>query len=201
MRILFALFLTFDLFAQIGTGQWRLHVPNKNALDVVVGNNSVYTAFGEGLMEYDISTSETSLWTDVNFLSDVSLTCLEYEKTNNSLYIGYENGNIDLIKNNTVINVPAIRLAQIIGSKRINKIVSFQNYIYFATGFSIIKFDPVKIEVRDTYYPTNGSTPIIDIAFRNDSIYALTSSMMLRGLLKNTALADSSQWKIDSRVP
>ncbi len=201
MRILFALLLTFDLFAQIGTGQWRLHVPNNNAVDVVVGNNNVYTAFGDGLMEYDISTNETSLWTDVNFLSDVSLTCLEYEKTNNSLYIGYENGNIDLIKNNTVINVPAIRLAQIMGSKRINKIVSYQNYIYFATGFSIIKFDPVKIEIRDTYYPTNGAAPILDVAFRNDSIFALTSSKMLRGFLKNPALADSAQWKIDLRVP
>ena len=201
MRILFAILLTFNLSAQIGTGQWRLHVPNKIAIDVVVGNNSVYTAFGEGLMEYDISTSETSLWTDVNYLSDVSLTCLGYVKEQNSLYIGYQNGNIDLIKNNTVTNIPAIKLAQIMGSKRINKIVSHQNYIYFATGFSIVKFDPVKIEIRDTYYPTNGTIPILDIAFRNDSIFALTSTKMLRGLLKNPALADSSQWKIDLRVP
>ena len=202
MRILFALFLTINVFvnAQIGTGQWRLHVPNNNAIDVVVGNNIVYTALEEGLLEYDIKSNETSLWTDVNSLSDISLTSLGYDDIRNSLYIGYQNGNMDVIKNNTVTNVPAILLAQLSGSKRINKIIVFNNFVYIATGFSIVKFDPVKFEVSDTYYPTNGKIPILDVAFMNDSIFALTGSLLFKGNLNNTALADSAQWKIDTRV-
>ncbi len=200
MKFLFALFLTFNLGAQIGTGEWRLHVPNKSGIDVVVGENVVYTAFGSGLMEYDIATSDISLWTDVNSLSDISLTCLEYYSAQSALYIGYENGNIDKIVNNKVTNIPAIRLAEISGSKRINKIVGYNNYIYVATGFSIVKIDPIKNEVRDTYYPTHSNDPILDVSFRNDSIFALTSSMMYRGFIESSALADPAQWFVDSRL-
>ena len=65
----------------------------------------------------------------------------------------------------------------------------------------MVKIDPVKDEVRDTYYPTNGLDPILDVSFRNDSIFALTSNKMYRGYIKSPSLADPSQWKIDSRLP
>lgn len=200
MRFLFALFLTTNALSQIGTGQWRLHVPNRMALDVVAGDNIVYTAFEKGLMEYDIANNEVSLWTDVNGLSDISLTCLEYFESKNALFIGYENGNLDKIVANKVTNIPAIRLAQVSGSKRINKIVEHDNLIYIATGFSIVIVDPIKDEVKDTYYPTNGDKPILDVAFRNDSIFALTDSIMYRGYINNPALADPAQWTVDARL-
>ncbi len=201
MKFLFALFLSLNLSAQIGTGEWRMHVPNQTGIDVVVGENVAYTAFENGLMEYDIASSEVSLWTAANSLSDITLTCLKYYNDKKALYIGYENGNLDKITNNKVTNIPAVRLAQVSGSKRINKIVEYKNYIYLATGFSIVKIDPIKDEVRDTYYPTNGDDPILDLSFRNDSIFALTSTKMYRGFLKSPSLADPSQWIIDSRLP
>lgn len=200
MRFLLALLITSNLSAQIGTGQWRLHVSNKTALDVVAGDNIVYTAFQKGLMEYDITNSEISLWTDVNGLSDISLTCLEYYESQKALFIGYENGNMDKIIDNKVTNIPAIRLAQVSGSKRINKIIEYDNLIYVATGFSIVIIDPSKDEVKDTYYPTNGEKPILDISFRSDSIFALTDSVLYRGYMNNPALADPSQWVIDGRL-
>ncbi len=200
MKFIFALFLTGNLCAQIGTGEWRLHVPNKSGIDVVVGNNVVYTAFESGVMEFDIASSDVSLWTAVNSLSDISLTCLEYYDAQSALYIGYENGNLDKIVNNKVTNIPAIRLAEVSGSKRINKIVAYNNFIYVATGFSIVKIDPIKDEVRDTYYPTNSDDPILDVSFRNDSIFALTSTKMYRGFIQSSALADPSQWSVDSRL-
>ena len=73
--------------------------------------------------------------------------------------------------------------------------------MYFATGFAIVKIDPVKNEVRDTYYPTNGNAAILDLAFRNDSIFALTSTQMYHGDINNVALADPTEWTVDSRVP
>ena len=201
MKFLFALLISINLFGQIGTGQWRLHVPNKNSFDVVVTNNIVYSAFKDGILEYDIANSEKSLWTNVNGLSDISITCLGLDSKNSSVYIGYENGNIDMLKNNHIANIPAIKLAQISGSKRINKIISFKNFIYIATNFAIIKFDPIKFEVRDTYYPTKNNDPILDLSFLNDSIFALTENQLYKGNLSNNSLADFTQWTIDSRVP
>lgn len=191
---------SFNLSAQIGTGQWRLHVPNKKAIDVVAHDNMVFAAFENGLLEYDIDANETSLLTDVNSLSDINLACLSYYNPENALYIGYDNGNIDKIVDDQVINIPAIRLAEIVGNKRINKIVPFQGYLYFATGFGIVKIDPVKDEVRETFYPSIDGAGILDLAFRGDSIFALTSDRLLRASINNPALVDPSQWELDLRL-
>ena len=201
MRLFYIfLFLNFGLFAQVGTGQWRLHVPNKIAEDVVVQGNLVFAAFGNGLLEFDNDANESSLWTDANGLSDINLTCLGNYSSQNALFIGYDNGNIDKIVDNQVTNIPAIRLAQVPGNKRINKIISHQGFMYFATSFSIVKIDPVKNEVKETFYPTAEGSAILDIAFRGDSIFALTPEKLMRGNLNNMALADPSQWVIDTRL-
>ena len=202
MRLLITLFVLGIIqttTAQVGTGQWRLHVPSKNSHDVVAINNRVYAAYVNGVSEYDIASGETTIWDAVNSLSDISVSCLG--KHSNSLWIGYDNGNIDKISDNRVTNISAIKLAGIQGSKKINKLVEYGSFIYAATGFSIVKLDPAKNEVRDTYYPTNGNAPILDIAFKNDSIYAITSDRLYRGQLSNIALADPTQWEVDARVP
>ena len=202
MKLLIAfLILSGTCFGQIGTGQWRLHVPASRSIDVTLLNGKVYGAYENGVSEYDISSGETSLWTAVDGLSDISISCLGSSNTDNSIFIGYENGNIDKLKNNEITNIPAIVLANIQGSKRINRIIEKDGYIYLATGFAVVKIDPVKNEVRDTYYPTNGNSPIVDIAFKGDSIFALSPDRMYSGIASNPALADPTQWDLDIRVP
>ena len=202
MRILiFILVGVTNVTAQIGTGQWRLHMSATKAIDVVAKSDRVFTAYQNGITEYGYSSNELSAWNAVSGLSDITVTCLGNSTFNNALFVGYENGNLDKIKNNTVTNIPAIKLAQVQGSKRINKIVEHDSYVYVATGFCVVKIDPVKNEVRDTYYPTNGNQSILDVAFRNDTLFALTEDKLYTGLINNIALADPSQWSIDSRVP
>ena len=200
MRFILFLMLSYTATGQIGTGQWRLHVPARKAIDIVAGNGLVYTAFENGLLEYDPNANETSTLNAVNGLSDINLTCLTFDASRKTLYIGYENGNLDKLQDNRITNIPAIKLAQIPGSKKINKIVSYGNFIYLATGFSIVKIDPIKDEVKDTWYPTNGNDPILDLAFKNDTVFALTATRMFAGNIGNFALADPSEWLVDSRL-
>ncbi|MES2798557.1 MAG: hypothetical protein V4638_00955 [Bacteroidota bacterium] len=200
------LFLFFQLcslsvFSQIGTGQWRMHVPNRNAIDIAANGPIIYTAFESGLLEYNSDDAEKRVWTDVNGLSDITITAIYFSEADNSLFIGYENGNVDILKENTIFNVPAIKNAQIAGSKRINKFREYQGFIFIATGFGVIKFDPDKIEVKDSYFPTSGNESINDVTFRGDSIFALASSRLFRGFLNNPGLPDASQWLVDPRIP
>lgn len=201
MKTIFAFLISFSSFAQIATGEWRLHVSSSSTIDVAANSEVVYAAFKNGLVEYDIVYGDINSWNKVNSLSDISLTCLLYSTTQNALFIGYENGNLDFLKDNQVTNIPALRLADIPGDKRINKIVEHDGLVYLATGFSILVIDPVKLEVKDTYYPTNGEVGIEDIAFTTDSIYALTKTAVSKASLSNTILADYNQWSIDTRVP
>jgi ligand-binding sensor domain-containing protein len=203
MRLLLLCLLlsSFSSIAQVGTGEWRLHIPAKRALDVVKTSGKVFTAFGNGVSEYDISSKELSTWDIVTGLSDITISCMGHSTVNDAVFVGYENGNIDRILNNKVTNIPAIKLAEIQGSKKIYKIVEYDGYLYFATGFGIVKIDPVRSEVKDSYYPTNGNSAVIDVSIRNDSIFALTENLMYFGNLNNVALPDPAQWTIDTRVP
>lgn len=203
MRLLLLCFSlsTFSALAQIGTGEWRLHIPAKRAIDVVKTSDKVFTGFGNGISEYDVSSQELSTWDVVTGLSDITVSCMGHSTVNDAVFIGYENGNIDRILNNKVTNIPAIKLAEIQGSKQIFKIVEHEEYLYLATGFGIVKIDPVRSEVKDTYYPTNGNAAIMDVSFRNDTIFALAENQMYFGNINNIALPDPAQWTLDTRVP
>ncbi|MDG1741498.1 MAG: two-component regulator propeller domain-containing protein [Crocinitomicaceae bacterium] len=200
MRILIVFIsLSFGSLSQIGTGQWRLHFPAKS-IGVVATDKTIWTAYEKGVGAYDKASGEMSMWDAVNGLSDISVSCLGECTSDNSIFVGYQNGNLDKIKNNSVTNIPAIKLAQVQGNKAIIKMVEYDEHIYLATGFAIVKIDPKKNEVRDTYYPTNGNVPINDIVFANDSIYALSEDRLYKGDLDNVALADPAQWEEDNRV-
>lgn len=191
--------MTWMTYSQIGMGQWRLHIPAGKATDIAVCDGRMYAAYTNGVVEYDPASSELSTWDVVSGLSDISVSSIG--TLGSRLLVGYDNGNLDVIYENGVINIPAITLAQIQGSKRINKIVSYGSYVYLATGFGIVKIDPIKEEVRETYYPTNGLSGVLDIAFRNDSIFAITNTTMYSGDLNNPALVDPAQWSADPRAP
>ena len=86
-------------------------------------------------------------------------------------------------------------------SKKINRFKRQGPYVYVATDFCIAKLDLNKDEIKDTYYPTNGNQPILDLSFATDTIFALTADRLKYGLIENPALPDVSQWQTDFRVP
>ena len=199
--ILFVLVCALESSAQIGTGQWRMHISPKKAVSVTQGNGSVYVALSKGLLEYDLTAGEITRRTAADYLSDNELTDVYYHSPRKRVYIGYANGNLDVLENERIMNINAINVAQLTGSKRINRIEARGNEVYLATGFGIVVMNDQKLEVKDTYYPSAGNQPIIDLAFTADSIYALTRTSLFVGALNNPFLADPAQWRIASYVP
>ena len=188
-------------WAQIGMGQWRLHVASGKAVDVVVAENTIFTAYTNGLHVLNRDTEEEELLTEVNGLSDIEISCLYYDSVEACVLVGYTNGNIDKITASSIYNIPAIKLASIPNSKKINRFKRQGPYVYVATDFCIAKLDLNKDEIKDTYYPTNGNQPILDLSFATDTIFALTADRLKYGLIENPALPDVSQWQTDFRVP
>jgi hypothetical protein len=199
--ILLGLLLTYSFHSQIGTGQWRFHTSTTKAIDIAVTESKIFTAFENGLFILDLSNNEeVTVLNVINGLSDISISTLYWDASENALFIGYKNGNIDKYKNGVVYNIPAIKLASIANSKNINHFIRFGNFVYAATDFAIVQINPVKNEVRETFYPTNGNESINDITFSGDTIFALTPSKLLRGIISNPALPDPSQWEVDNRL-
>ncbi len=197
----FSFFSGFMASGQSAMGGWTLHVPAREASSVVIAGNMVYAAFDNGVLAYDKVAKEKSVMTVTNSLSDVSISTMGYESNTNTVVIGYRNGNVDLLRNNTVTNLPAIKLAQIQGIKEIQSIKSYLGRIYLATGFGVVVVDPIKKEVRETYYPTQLKEVIKDIAFSGDTIFVLTENRVLYGNKNNPALGDFNQWSLDTRFP
>jgi hypothetical protein len=204
MKLIFGLLLLcFPIvtFSQIGTGQWRFHTATSKAIDLAVTEDKIYTALENGLMTLDLANNEeTELYNILSGLSDISISCLYWDEVESALFIGYENGNIDKLKNERIINIPAIKMASVASSKRINGFIRFGSFIYVSTDFSIIQLNPFKNEVKDTFYPTNGIEKINDVSFAGDTILALTPTKLLRGLINDPALAAPSQWSVDNRL-
>ena len=195
------LWVSFGLFAQVETGSWRLHTATMSALDIAQDDEFVYTAYENGLMKYHLASKEKTLLNKMNGLSDILLSCIYYDTIDQALYIGYKNGNIDKISGNTVINIPAIKLASISGSKKINRFYRFGTTVYVATDFGVVLVNPLKNEIKDTYYPTNSVQPIVDIEIKDQQILALSPSKLFIGNIGDVLLPSPQGWTQDMRVP
>lgn len=192
---------SISLFSQIGMGQWRMHVSPDKAIDMVPVGNTLYILLEKGLFEYDIESGEQTLWTAADYLSDVTPSAIAYDNDSKSLLIGYANGNIDLIKNETVFNLPFLLKSSVQGIKRINRIEVNDGLAYLSTGVGIVVLDISKKEVKDTYHPTNDAVEFLDLTFYQDRIYTITSEHVYFGNITNAFLADPSQWTQMSSIP
>jgi hypothetical protein len=93
-------------------------------------------------------------------------------------------------------------LSSIIGEKQVLKFQSYNQFLFAATPFGILKIDPVRKEVRDTYYPSFEDKKIIDFQISNDTIYVLSSKYMYQASIKNNLLSNPNNWnKISSVQP
>ena len=200
LYILMFVFSGFS-FSQVGMGEWRMHISPFVGNQVVTANNAAYLALENGVLEYDYEFNEKTVWTAANFLSDVNVSSIGYEPNSNIVAVGYANGNLDLIIGQSVFNIPAIVLANISGLKTINKIRSYDGELYLATGFGVVVINVENREVRDTYFPTTSNSPVNDVAFLNDTIYALTSGAVYSAPANNNFLGDPSQWNNLNSVP
>lgn len=193
--------VSLGFYAQVETGSWRLHTATMRALDIAQDDEFVYTAYENGLMKYHLASKEKTLLNKMNGLSDILLSCIYYDSIDQALYIGYKNGNIDKVSGNTVINIPAIKLASISGSKKINRFYRYGTTVYVATDFGVVLVNPLKNEIKDTYYPTNSVQPIVDIEIKDQQILALSPSKLFIGNIGDVLLPSPQGWTQDNRLP
>ena len=187
------------------TGTWRDHLPYGKTIDVCEGEEGlIYCATPYGLFSYDQFDGDITRISKINYLSDVGLSALEYDEANKILIVGYENGNLDLIfPDNKKINLNDIKISSIIGDKKIYSILPANGYLYLATGIGVVVVDPVRLEVKETYFLGEGGsqTKINDIEFANDTLYAAISTGILKASSSEAFLANYANWEFEQNIP
>lgn len=183
-----------NIHAQVGIGKWRSLPAGHQGFLVDQSQTTVYASSGTSMTAYDKETGSISNWNSINSLTDVRITALQYDSGTQTLFLGYENGNLDLIRNNTVYNIPSIRLSNIIGLKSIQRFTFKDGLAYICTGFGVVVVDPIKFEVKDTYYPTSNNYFVYDLDFFNGNIYVSTENGIYYGQLGNPLLPSPLAW-------
>ena len=177
-------------------GVWLDHLPYSNGVDVVENNNLIYCATEQGLFIYDNTEKTIQRLSKINGLSDVGLTCLAWSKDQQTLLIGYDNGNIDLLVGDRVINAPEILLSgNFSGLKSINAIETKGDFAYICTNFGIVEYDIRQRVVRETFIIGSEGNPVsvFDLTFSDDSIHAATVEGLLEANV-NDQLIDFQNW-------
>ena len=155
------------------------------------------------LVELNTNTNEITRFSKVNGLSETGIAQIVGSDRYNTLVIGYNSSNIDLIKDGEIINMSAILNSNLIGDKTINELYVYEQFVFICTGFGIVVIDLIREEVNDTYIigQNNTQLKVKDIHISSDSIFALTDLGILAANRNSNFLSDFNNWNLISQSP
>ena len=182
---------------------WRDHLPYSNVTEITQVNDLIYASTPYSLVELNTNTNEITRFSKVNGLSETGITQIAGSDQYNTLVIGYNSSNIDLIKDGEIINMSAILNSNLIGDKMINELYVHDQFVFVCTGFGIVVIDLIREEVKDTYIigQNNTQLKVKDIHVSTDSIFALTDLGILAASRNSNFLSDYNNWNLILQSP
>ena len=214
MRLYILIFFMFISYvnAQSRVGEWDVHLNYYEGNCLFSQDNVIYTGTNSQFFTYNQSDNSIESFSKLNGLNDTNVTAINLDSDGNILIIGYENGNVDLILNNQVINIPYIKNSNnIVGSKKINDIHINQGVAYLSCDFGLVKIDINSFEILDTYYFWNNGAygNVLDCFVFNsssenphlsDKIFVATNFGLFSASKNNTNLLDPNNWNDEYAV-
>jgi hypothetical protein len=184
--------------AQIPNGAWRDHLPYNQGKHLAEYGDKIYCMTQAGsLFSFDTRDNSVNKHSKVNGLSDADVSTIGFSTSTQTFLIGYSNGNIDLVKNDSVFNIPDIKRKMIMGEKSVNNVFFLGNYAYLACGFGIVLCDLTRHEIKDTYLFGPGGSQLFvnDITSDGLFIYAATKEGIYKAEISNPNLVDFNVWQ------
>ena len=171
--------------------EWKTHLAYYESKAVAETNDRIFVLADGALYSYSDKDQETRIYSRTNGLSDTDIALIKYSPETHSLIIVYNNGNIDLLNNDDISNMPYLKMAANIQSKKVNDIFLHNHLAYFSTDFGIMVVNLSKKEIVDTY---RLNKCVIAVGIIGETIYAATTEGLLQAALKDNLL-DASVWK------
>ena len=193
--LVFSCLLKAQLPAAIGS--WKDYFSYNSLKTLSETNDGLVAASDIGLFFYRTSDNSLQTFTKVDGLSSTNISMLQYFPQTNSTYVGYLDGNIDIIASDgSLSNIGDLFRSNIIGDKTINGFKRVNNQIWALTSVGILVLDPNTNFVVDTYrFGENGaSIDVQDIAVLGDTVFAATSSGLYKANKNNTFLSNFQNW-------
>lgn len=181
----------------IPIGQWRTHLPYFKANLVCIGEDEIYCATEFAVFSYGLSDNIIQKYDKVSGLTGTDISALGYNTSTGQLLIGYQSGNIDLLENGLITNIPDIVNTSFFGIKRINQLFFDDELAYLACSFGIAVLDLKNDEFKDTYffYDSLGLALSVNaITITGSSMFAATDIGIWATLLSNPSIRNQQTW-------
>lgn len=202
-NFLFFLFIvsTLHLSAQNTVGEWKDYLNYSNTIDVARLNDKVYTATRNAVFIYNTSDNSLERLNRINGLSDVDIVLVSAHEPSSTIFIGYANGNVDILNGRSIFNYAAITNSSVVGDKAIRHITYHNNKAFISTGVGILEFDLDRREVKETYtISPSGNVSTNETAVVSNTLFAATNDGLYFGDLQKD-LTIFSNWELDLSIP
>ncbi|MDM1062842.1 T9SS type A sorting domain-containing protein [Empedobacter falsenii] len=139
-------------------------------------NGVIYCGTENGIFLFN-PQNPTSDWIKLNktnFLNNVGVSAMAYDKDSDSFLVGYENGGLDLLKSGESTMVLDIKWNGFSGDKKVNHIFINDGIAFISGAFGIVSYDLKEEEFKET---TRTNTAVVnDAAILNSKLYIATSN-------------------------
>ncbi len=193
-----AILVSFSSFAQIDySDQWEDLFSYNNVKFFEKEGDIIYAVVDNAVFIYNESTEEVRKFSSVQGLSGETTATIHYSNAHNSIYIGYDNGLMEVIdENNNIIIASNILDFNLVSNKEINDLYEYNDNLYIATSFGIVVYDMITNAFGDTYIIGQGSTTLEvnqTVVFQGE-IYAATEQGVFKADVANSFLIDYNNW-------
>ena len=203
LSIILFILLPVLSYSQSRINGWKSHASFTQISLVTETKESIVGATSNGILFVNKDGSDINTKTKVEGLSDADITAIAYSSSQNTLLIGYKNGNLDLIQNGNVSNFPDLLRKNDLPVKTINRIVCEENFAFLCCAFGIVKIDLKKSEVAETWYlgPNSDLKEAFDMIRFNNSWWIATNHGILTAARIGTNLQDYHNWHSQNDLP
>ncbi len=200
--LLFVLF-SFTGYGQLRLGEWREHLPYQKASKLVKAGDRLYCLTESGLFSYSLQDNELVAYSKTSGLSESEISTVEWSENEQTLLVAYTNGNLDLISDGKITNLPDIKNFALVSDKRINSIAIRDGFAYLGTNFGIVVVNMVREEVADTYFIGSGGEQleVNELAFSENEIWAATDRGVFSANWNAINLTDFNSWTLQNGIP
>lgn len=208
-HILLAIIVLYSvaLTAQTAIGAFTAHSAMHVFKSVASDASTIYVASDNGLMLLEKSSiyddnPEIATWTKVDGLSDIDVVKIFHENAHDALIVCYNNGNIDIIRDNRVVNFRDVKDKSLTGSKQLQVAREIEGKLYLVYPFGIVIMDLEEMVITDTWFTKHGSEQLepTDIAVTNQRFYISTSDGIFSMPKSSPAISNFSQWEQENSL-
>lgn len=179
-----------SLNAQNDKARWNDLFSYSNVKLLEEVNGVIYCGTENGIFLFN-PKNPTNDWIKLNktnFLNNVGVSAMAYDKVSDSFLVGYENGGLDLLKSGESTMVLDIKWNGFNGVKKINHILINDGIAFISGAFGIVSYDLKDEEFKET---TRTNTAVVnDATILDNKIYIATYKGIYSSELSDKNLND-----------